>query len=104
MPAPSSPGGAREGECKARIAQLAQTRGIALVDFRLASPITREASNYWDKLHYRVGIAERIVADIGRALGEGRDDPAGEWKVLARSGIDLAPEQSASVGSTGTSR
>jgi hypothetical protein len=51
-----------------------------------------------------VGIAERIVADLGRALGEGRDDPAGDWKLLARSGIDPAPEQSASVGSTDTSR
>jgi len=50
------------------------------------------------------GIAERIVADLGRALGEARDDPAGDWKLLARSGIDPAPEQSASVGSTDTSR
>ncbi len=102
MPEAGSPGAAREGECKARVTRLAQERGIAVVDFRLPSPITREARNYWDKLHYRVGIAERLVADIGRALGEERDGPAGDWKLLAGAAIVSSPEHSASIGSAET--
>lgn len=104
MPAVGSPGAARENECKARITQLAQSRGVAVVDFRVASPITREARNYWDKLHYRVGIAERLVADIGRALGEGRDDPAGDWKLLAGAVATASPAQSASISPAETQR
>ncbi len=102
LPQAGSPGAARESECKARVVRLAKNRGIAVVDFRIPSPITREARNYWDKLHYRVGIAERLVADIGRALGEGGDDPAGDWKLLAGPAIVSTPEESASIGATGT--
>ncbi len=101
MPQAGSPGAAREAECKARITALAQPRGMAVVDFRVPSPISREARNYWDKLHYRVGIAERLVADLGRALGEGRDDPAGDWKLLAGAAAATSPERSASIGETG---
>ena len=101
MPVAGSRGAAREAECKARITQLAQASGVAVVDFRFPSPISREARNYWDKLHYRVGIAERLVTDIGRALGEGRDDPAGDWKLLAGAAVAASAEQSASIGATG---
>ncbi len=71
MPAVGSPGAARENECKARITQLAQSRGVAVVDFRVASPITREARNYWDKLHYRWGSpsASSPTSDARSAKG-----------------------------------
>ena len=43
---------------------IAARHGAAVVDFRMRSPVTTEDSNYWDPLHYRVGIAARIVAAL----------------------------------------
>ena len=80
---PGSEEAAREGECKARMAQIATRRGAHLVDFKIASPITIEDANYWDALHYRLPIARRIVEDIATAVATGRDDPGGDWRYLA---------------------
>jgi hypothetical protein len=88
QPAPGSNAAAKEGECKARIARIARRRGVPLVDFRIRSGITSRDENYWDRLHYRVPIAERIVADLNRALSTAKDDPAGHWQVLAAFGHD----------------
>jgi hypothetical protein len=45
------------------------------VDFMLPSPITEADDNYWDALHYRVAIADRIVRDLGAAdRGEASED------------------------------
>ena len=58
-------------ECKERVAAVAaavpRTR---LVDFMVASPITSEDSNYWDPLHYRVGIATWLATAL-RAAADG---------------------------------
>jgi hypothetical protein len=37
------------------------------VDFMLPSPITLADDNYWDALHYRVAIADRIAHDLATA-------------------------------------
>jgi hypothetical protein len=83
QPAQGSPSAAHENECKARLTALAKRRGVPLVDFRIGSGITTRDENYWDSLHYRVPVAERIVHYIGQALATGQDDPAGKWRVLA---------------------
>jgi hypothetical protein len=83
QPAQGSIGAAMEAECKARMAEQARRHNVALVDFRILSPITTEDTNYWDPLHYRVGIAERIVDGLARALDTGADDPGGDWRVLS---------------------
>jgi hypothetical protein len=75
-----------EKECKARIAEIARQRGVPLIDFRIPSDITRRDENYWDPLHYRVPVADRLVGEIARALATGKDDPAGLWHLLANSG------------------
>jgi hypothetical protein len=75
---------ALEAECKKRVAALARRHGAAAVDFRLPSPVTTEDSNYWDPLHYRVGIADRIVTALAAARS-GREDPDGFYRVLAPS-------------------
>ena len=80
---PGSEEAAREGECKARMAQIATRRGAHLVDFKIASPITIEDANYWDTLHYRLPIARRIVEGIATAVTTGKDDPGGDWRYLA---------------------
>jgi len=83
QPEPGGISAAHEDECKARLAALAKRRGVPLIDFRLRSDITTRDENYWDSLHYRVPVAERIVHYIEQALATGQDDPAGKWRVLA---------------------
>ena len=83
QPRPDGPEAALESACKARIAALAAARFAYVVDFRLASPVTREDANYWDPLHYRIGVAGRITEALGRAVATGRDDGDGFFRVLA---------------------
>ena len=80
---PGSEEAAREAECKARMADIATRHGAHFVDFKIASPITTEDANYWDTLHYRLPIAQRIVEGIARAVATGKDDPGGDWRYLA---------------------
>jgi hypothetical protein len=68
-------------ECKRRVAALAAaTAGAAAIDFMIASPITMDDNNYWDPLHYRVGISARIVTDIAAAL---RGETSADDRLLA---------------------
>ncbi|MBM6596363.1 hypothetical protein [Microvirga pudoricolor] len=69
--------------CKDRIASIAKHHGAALVDFRVRSPVTEEDSNYWDPLHYRIGIANRVVDGLETARATGRDAPDGFYRVLS---------------------
>ncbi len=82
MPQPGSRLAAREEECKGRVARIAAAHGAALVDFRFPSRITSEDTNYWDNLHYRVGIADWIERSLATAVRERRDDPDGAWRLL----------------------
>lgn len=81
QPIPGSLEALRETECKGRIAALAARHGAAVVDFRLWSTITTEDENYWDRLHYRLSIAERVESGLAMALVTGGDDPRGDWQV-----------------------
>ncbi len=83
QPRPGSPAATREAACKAQVAAIARRRGATLVDFRIPSAVTRDDTNYWDALHYRLPVAARIVADVKRAVAERRDDPDGVYRVLA---------------------
>jgi hypothetical protein len=83
QPAPGTREAAREQECKARMALIARQARVPLVDFSIRSDITLRDEHYWDQLHYRVPIAERIVADLRKAIASARDDPDGDWKVLS---------------------
>jgi len=69
--------------CKAHIAAIGARRGATVVDFRRPSPVTTEDANYWDPLHYRLGLVERIVAALAAARATGRDAPDGFFRVLA---------------------
>jgi hypothetical protein len=80
------PAGTREAavdaECKARVTALGRSHGAAVVDFRVPSTVTTEDSNYWDPLHYRVGIADRIVVALADAYGA-REATDGFYRLLA---------------------
>ncbi len=67
--APGSDFAANFAACKARVAAVAaMVPGTTVVDFLFPSPITRDRSNYWDPVHYRMPIADRIMADLAAAV------------------------------------
>jgi hypothetical protein len=82
QPRPGTWEAAVDQECKARIAEVGRRHGAAVVDFRVPSPVTKADSNYWDPLHYRVGIAERIIASLAEARATGRDAADGFYRLL----------------------
>ncbi len=71
-----APAGSREAavdeECKARTVALARTRGATVVDFRFPSEVTQDDAQYWDPLHYRIGIAARIIDALTAGHAQGR--------------------------------
>jgi len=81
---PGSRAAAVEDACKARVAGIGRRHAAAVVDFRIPSRVTTEDSNYWDPLHYRIGIADRVVAALVDASA-GRESPDGFYRVLAPS-------------------
>jgi hypothetical protein len=69
FPPPGSEGAQVWNECKRRVAAIAAaTPDTTVVDFLLPSPITMIDTNYWDALHYRTGIADRLARDLGAAV------------------------------------
>ncbi|MCB1484049.1 MAG: hypothetical protein KDJ17_04060 [Hyphomicrobiaceae bacterium] len=71
-----------EQQCKARITEIARQHNVALIDFRIPSNLTMNDENYWDHLHYRVPVGERLVKAIAQALATGQNDPDGTWRAL----------------------
>lgn len=61
--------------CKAEIAAIAARQKAVIADYAHPSVLTRDDSNYWDPVHYRLPIARRIEADL-IALGRGDAAPA----------------------------
>lgn len=83
LPDAGSAEAAREADCKHQIGELARRKGIPFVDFRRSSPIATSDENYWDPLHYRVPIADRIVEGVGRALSAGAPRRTADWERVA---------------------
>ena len=80
QPRPGSAKAARLEECKARIETIARRHNAPFLDFNIESELTANDSNWWDPLHYRLPIADRVVDGIERALATGKDDPNGDWR------------------------
>jgi hypothetical protein len=81
QPTPGSLVAAQVALCKARIDAIAAKHRANVIDFAIDSPLTREDSNYWDPLHYRLPIADRIIAGMKRASDTGASDAAGLYVV-----------------------
>lgn len=81
QPMPGSEVAAVQTECKARIVQIAARHGAKVIDWRYPSPLTREDSNYWDFLHYRIPVAQRLVRDMSLAVREGRPSANGSYRL-----------------------
>jgi hypothetical protein len=81
--APGSDYAATFADCKAQIADIARTvPGTTMVDFLIPSPMTSDMAHYWDPVHYRVPIADRIMADLAGAVA-GRQ--SADAKVLVQA-------------------
>jgi hypothetical protein len=82
QPWPGTRDAAVGAECKGRIASLARNHGAKLIDWRIVSPITTNDANYWDPLHYRVTIADRIAHELIAAALEGRPSADGSYRIV----------------------
>jgi hypothetical protein len=51
-----------------------------VVDFLLPSPITGVDDNYWDGMHYRVSVADRLAQDLTAAI---RGEPSEDYRLLS---------------------
>jgi hypothetical protein len=88
MSPPGSPGALVWNECKRRVARLAaRTPNALALDFMLPSPITESDDNYWDALHTRVGIADRLARDLAAAE---RGEASADFRVLSPEGTESA--------------
>jgi hypothetical protein len=84
LSAPGSDGAAVWAECKRRVARLARTiPNVTVVDFMFPSPITTVDSNYWDPLHYRAGVGDRLARDLVAAE---RGGESADYRVLSGDG------------------
>jgi hypothetical protein len=81
QPVPGSLDAAQIEVCKSRISEIASKHRVKVVDFSIPSDITARDANYWDPLHYRLPIAERIVDGLKAAAETGRDAPDGVYKI-----------------------
>jgi hypothetical protein len=76
-----------QAECKRRVAQLSRDiPGTTVVDFMIPSPITDHDDNYWDTLHYRVGIAERLAEGLAAAV---RGIQSDDYRILSTDSSPL---------------
>lgn len=82
QPAEDSIGAANFAACKARLTEIAQARGAILVDWAIPSDITREVSNYWDPLHYRLPIGYDIARDLAGPVRARQGSPTGSYRLL----------------------
>jgi hypothetical protein len=83
-PRPGTREAAVDQECKNRIEQIARKHRATVVDWNYASPITTVDDNYWDPLHFRLPIAERIARGLAAVVLEGRASEDGSYRITVR--------------------
>jgi hypothetical protein len=84
QPDPATQRGAEVAECKARIVEIARRRNAKVIDWGYSSALTREDSNYWDSIHYRVPVANSIAHAIGRAIRKDEPSIDGTYRILVQ--------------------
>jgi hypothetical protein len=77
---------ARIDQCKQRIAAVVSHHAGFTVDFDIASPWTKEANNYWDGRHFRIGIAKALMPRVKEAVERRRDAEDGVYRTLTGPG------------------
>jgi len=83
QPKPGTLEAASWNTCKSRVRDIAsQHHNTSVIDFMIASPITTRDENYWDPLHYNLGVANQLAQFIGLGA-RGITAPNGEYMLLA---------------------
>lgn len=82
QPVPGSREAAVEAECKVRVTDVARRHGAVAVDFRIASSLTREDTNFWDNLHYRLPIGADIIEALAAVAAGDEPSPDSDARVL----------------------
>lgn len=77
FPREGSVEGQRHDACKAAIVALAKRHGAIVVDYAHSSPVTTRDANYWDNLHFRLPIAQRVEAELAEIAKGGAPLPDG---------------------------
>jgi hypothetical protein len=88
QPAPGTSQEQAEIECKRQIAAIAASRHAVVIDWRIASPITENDANYWDSLHYRLPLAQRIARETADAVLNGSPAQDGAYQIVVRAAGD----------------
>lgn len=83
QPREGSAGWQRREACKSEIVALARRQGALVIDYAHASPITGVDENYWDPLHFRLGVAGRIEAELAGILRGSAPAADGAARVIA---------------------
>lgn len=82
---PGGPARRYWAECKRRVSALAEARpGTVVADFLIDSAITSGATNYYDGVHYRTTVADRVAALLALAF-RGADLPSDDYLILTAS-------------------
>lgn len=81
FPRQNSAGWYRYAACKAAIDGLARRHGATVVDYAHPSPVTMQDTNYWDTLHFRLPIAQRVEAELAGIAKGGAPLPDGAARV-----------------------
>ena len=69
QPLPGSPAAQQWAQCKADVAAIvAAAQHARLVDFMIPSSVTLRDDNYWDPLHYRIGVATWLTRSLRAAM------------------------------------
>jgi hypothetical protein len=84
LPQPGTPTANIEAECKARVAAIGRGRGATVIDWRIASGLTRADANFWDVWHHRVPVADQIAQALADAALTGHDSEDGSYAILVR--------------------
>lgn len=82
QPEPGSRDAAVEAECKDRVVAIAARHGAEVIDWRIPSPITTVDENYWDNLHYRLPVAQKLARELGTAAVAHQPSQAGDYRIL----------------------
>jgi hypothetical protein len=76
--------GAIVAACKARVVSLATAHGAQVIDWLIESPVTTDDSNYWDPMHFRVGVARQVERGLIDAVVGSTDAADGTYRLLVR--------------------
>jgi hypothetical protein len=82
FPPPGSETAAVWDQCRAHLVAIGRAvPHTSIIDFMRPSPITETDTNYWDPLHYRITVADKLAHDLADAEA---GEPSPDYRVLLK--------------------